>query len=406
MATVKKRTWTSATGTKGEGWQVRYTDQFGKDRSKSFDRKKEAEEFAATVTIQVKQGLHIPNSQSVTVREAAEVWLEAVKNGRNGRPPAEESTLGQYRSHIDNHIVPFLGGVRLTQLTTPQVAYFRDELLRNGRSRVMTRKILTSLKGMLNEAMTRGMIGANTALPVKIINSGREDSKVVIPSKAEVRALVSVLARWATGDFPAARNKAGLSRHKWFDLFIRTTIATGCRSSEIRGLPWAAFDAASGTVEIVQRADEKGDIGTPKSKAGYRTLYLPSELVRDLKAWQVLCPPGKLGLVFPNASGRVESLANIVNRWWGPLQREAGVVEVDPATGKKTARYGGMHVLRHFRASILIEAGADIKEVQKAMGHSSAHVTLDVYGHLFEDDDAIRRRKAMAEAANRAVFGD
>ncbi len=68
-------------------------------------------------------------------------------------------------------------------------------------------------------------------------------------------------------------------------------------------------------------------------------------------------------------------------------------------------RYGGFHILRHFRASILIEQGADVKEVQHAMGHSSANMTLDVYGHLFEDDAAVSRRKAMAEAANRAVFG-
>lgn len=412
MASVKKVEWISPkTGKKGAAWQVRYTDQFGKDRAKNFKRKKEADDFASSVTVAVKQGIHVPNSQSVSVAEAGEIWIAAVEVGRDGRPPAETSTLDQYRSHLTYHIVPLIGGVRLPQLTTPTVVEFRDELLRSGRSRAMTKKVLTSLKGILSEAQTRGLVGANVALPVKIVSSGREDDEVVIPSKDEIRALVAKAREWAAGNYPPARNKAGIVRHRWFTLFLLTKIAAGLRASEIRGLPWSGFSHNAGTIEVFQRADEKGKIGLPKSKAGYRTIYLPADLVRDLREWRLACPRGPMDLIFPNGTGGVESLANIVNRWWYPLQLAAKVTVLDreasEGEGKPIFRpkYGGLHVLRHFRASVLIEQGADVKEVQRAMGHSSAQVTLDIYGHLFEDDAAVARRQRLAEATNDAVFG-
>jgi integrase len=51
----------------------------------------------------------------------------------------------------------------------------------------------------------------------------------------------------------------------------------------------------------------------------------------------------------------------------------------------------GFHQLRHFYASVLIRAGESVKVVQKRLGHTSAQMTLDVYGHLWpEDDDQTR----------------
>ena len=55
------------------------------------------------------------------------------------------------------------------------------------------------------------------------------------------------------------------------------------------------------------------------------------------------------------------------------------------------------HALRHFHASMLIADGANPKEVQVEMGHNSIQVTYDLYGHLFKDEDADRRRKERSE---------
>jgi integrase len=80
---------------------------------------------------------------------------------------------------------------------------------------------------------------------------------------------------------------------------------------------------------------------------------MPPLVVNTLREWKLACPKGDLGLVFPNGRGKVESLANIINRGLIPAQIAAGVSE-----GGK-AKYTGMHALRHFYASWCINRLAD-----------------------------------------------
>jgi integrase len=85
--------------------------------------------------------------------------------------------------------------------------------------------------------------------------------------------------------------------------------------------------------------------------------------------------------VFPTGAGKVESLANIYNRGFAPLQVRAGVVDQD---GRPKC---GLHALRHFFASWLIDQGFGPKRIQSLMGHSGIQITFDTYGHLFPAED-------------------
>ena len=118
---VRRRTWTNADGSRGEAWICNYTDAGGKRRLRTFDRKKEAEAFAGAVGVDVRRGIHVPDSQSVTVAEAARLWLEGAAN-------LERTTLVQYETHVNLHIVPLIGAVKLSQLTVPMVRGFEDKL--------------------------------------------------------------------------------------------------------------------------------------------------------------------------------------------------------------------------------------------------------------------------------------
>jgi integrase len=101
-----------------------------------------------------------------------------------------------------------------------------------------------------------------------------------------------------------------------------------------------------------------GSIGKPKSKTSNRDIPLTPMVINTLREWQAACPPGALGLVFPNGRGNVESHTNIAHRFWGPIQIANGMA-VD--TGRKNkdgqsalkARYG-LHTLRHAAASLFI----------------------------------------------------
>ncbi len=392
MASVRKRSWKSG-GEVKTAWIADYFDQGGKRHLKTFATKKAATSWLDTTRHEVKQGMHTPESTSITVAEAAALWIR-----RGELEKLERSTLNKYRNHVDLHILPFLGATKLARLTAPAVEQFKDDLL--GRlSLAMAKKVLGSLKGILAELVRRGMVAQNAASTVRIRARGRDDRKLAVgkdyPTKAEISAILAAAAG------------------RWRPLLL-TTVFTGMRSSELRGLPWDAVDFEGETIHVRQRADEWGTIGSPKSEAGHRTIPMAPPVLNALREWKLACPrvgasestPGRLWLVFPNGAGKPQRHSNIINRGFDPIQVKAGVTVPSPtATGDESrpllsAKYG-MHALRHFFASWAIERGFSPKRVQALLGHASIQMTFDVYGHLFPnlDDDRAKFAAGAAELA-------
>jgi hypothetical protein len=116
---VRKRAWTNSTGEAKEAWVVDYVDQAGKRRLKTFTRKKDAVAFRSQAHVEVRAGVHTPDSTSITISKASSLWIETCE-GRE----LERSTINSYRQHIKFHILPFLGKVKLSQLTAPLIREF------------------------------------------------------------------------------------------------------------------------------------------------------------------------------------------------------------------------------------------------------------------------------------------
>jgi integrase len=106
---VRKRKWRNSDGSQGEAWVVNYTDAGRKRRLKSFDRKREAESFEAAVGVDVRGGIHVPDSQSITVAEAGRLWITSCEAA-----DLERSTLDAYRQRVTLHIIPLIGAVKLS----------------------------------------------------------------------------------------------------------------------------------------------------------------------------------------------------------------------------------------------------------------------------------------------------
>lgn len=374
MAKVKQREWTTKAGKTKTAWIADYFDAEGKRRLKTFATKKAADAWLVTARGEIARGTHTPASTSITVAIAGEDWI-----AQGETDGLERSTIEQYRQHLDYHIKPFIGAVRLAELTPAGVQDFRYTLIREGRSRVMAKKAVGSLGAILATAMAAGRVGRNVVRDQE--RQGRRQNRldkrhtkrlevgVDIPTKEEIRAILA-----------AAQGR--------LRPFVVTAIFTGLRASELRGLRWAdvALDGAELTVR--QRADRWGTIGSPKSDAGKRAVPLAPMVVNALREWQLACPKGEAGLVFPNSRGRPEQLTAIHYRGLGPLQRAAGITDTDKP------KYG-MHSLRHAAASLFIEQGFTPKRVQALMGHSTIQMTFDTYGHLFPapaDDQAAMRQ--------------
>ena len=120
---VRKRQWTTAKGEIKEAWIVTYTDRRGV-RVQDVERKKDAEAHQATRSGRREQGYPRRAQPFPTVAQAADTWLKEVK-ARN----AERSTIENYGRHINLHIVPYIGPIKLAALTPDRVVAFRDELL-------------------------------------------------------------------------------------------------------------------------------------------------------------------------------------------------------------------------------------------------------------------------------------
>jgi integrase len=408
---VRKRSWKSLAGGNKEAWVVDYADGRGIRRLKTFTRKKDADAFAATSKVEVRDGVHIADSASVTVAAAGKLWLAARE--RAGR---ERATILQYRQHLDIHIVPFVGDTRLSALSVPGLRAFEERLTDEGRSPAMVRKILVSLGSLLADAQERGLVARNVVRDMRGRRS-TADGRATRRAKGKLRAGV---------DIPAPHEvKAivGALQGRWRPVLL-TAIFTGLRASELRGLLWSAVDLEKRMLRVHQRADRFDKIGRPKSEAGEREVPLPPIVVNTLREWKLTCPKrdsGKrdaagdpvmiLDLVFPNGKGRVESLANMINRGLMPAQLRSGVLGKSKV-GKNgeaiaVARYTGMHALRHFYASWCINSKSDgglelpPKVVQERLGHSTIAMTMDTYGHLFPRGDD----SELLAAAERSLLG-
>lgn len=395
MASIRKRTWT----TKGElktAWFVDYRDQHGNRQRKQFARKKNADAFALTTQLEIRDGSHVAESNSITVTEAGKDWIRTAEHGTVDREPLERSTCEQYQQHLDLHIVPFIGRIKLSKLNVPVIRDFADKLRSNGRSAVMVKYVLRSLGSLLSDAGERGNIIRNPVHELRRKRrkrsspDGRGNNLKVgidIPTPDEIKAILQTV----TG-----KNRA----------LLLTAIFTGLRASELRGLPWKhGVDLKRGEIHVIQRADQFNEIGKPKTKAAERTIPLPAPVVSVLREWKLACPKGELDLVFPNEHGEVEYLVHIVQKIFWPAQLAAGVVtKTVDAHGNATIvpKYSGLHALRHFNASWCINRKADgglelpMKVVQHRLGHSSISVTADTYSHLFPRADDNKELTAAA----------
>lgn len=386
---VRKRTWTTPKGEEKSAWVVDYVDTAGKRRLKTFPpgKKKEAAAFAATATVEVREGTHVADSASVTVDKAGSLWIASGESAG-----LERSTVNQRKSHLEHHIVPLIGQVLLSKLNVPAVRDFEDRMRNEGRSPAMVKKVLTSLGSILADAGERGLATRNPVRDIKGSRKGRDGRQekrqkgklqigVDIPTREEIKALVAALdGQWKT--------------------LLVTAIFTGMRSSELRGLRWQDVNFKRGEISVNQRADQFKEIGPTKSEAGVRTIPVPPVVISALKEHKLKQAPG-MTLVFANPDGEPRSHTNIVNKGLKPAMIRAGVTV---AAGEEVAaKYTGLHALRHFYASWLINRkedgglGLPVKMVQERMGHASIVMTMDTYGHLFpRSDDGTE----LAQAAN------
>jgi integrase len=210
---VKKRTWKTSKGEQREAWIVRYADAQGHRHIATFERKKDADEYHATVRVDVRKGTHVAPSKSATVAEAGKLWLAACDGAG-----LERTSVNSYRQHFELHMLPYLGALRLSAITVATIREWQDKLRKGtspageteapARSPDMVRRVTRSFGTLLADAQERGLVGQNVVRSLMANRRGKDRKAerrakgklrigVDIPAPDEIRAMLgAATGRW------------------------------------------------------------------------------------------------------------------------------------------------------------------------------------------------------------------
>ncbi len=393
MSDIRKRD-----GNKGVTYQVRYPSAGTKTgyAYKTFRTMKEARAFLESG--EVRKGRLAHRSPEIqTVEQAAALWLGLCeKEGLNGREPVTRYTMQNYQYRAD-HILRYPWPKPLRDLTPPDVVEFRSWLLSSGVSRYMTGKVLTTLHSVFKEMTIRGIMTSNVAQGISIRADSRYDEPVTIPTKQDIAALLG-----AADDLASSSNIHMARTWRKYRPILYLAVDSGMRPQEYLAVSWSDFDDYGVHVRRAIEGDRKA-ISVPKTPAGRRYIDLSSktiDLIRDYVDRYAI--PNPHDLIFSTANGGWINRSDWQRRGFSTACKQAGLIVTEVSDGKQVVRAKYRpYDLRHFFASVLIEKETNLKRIQSLMGHKNIETTLNVYGHLL-DDDSQKERKSTGLIAGLA----
>ena len=323
-----------------------------------------------------------PELARVTVQVWADKWLV-------GKVDLKPSTWARYDGIIRQHVGPKWGGVELAKVSHSDVQAWVAEMSAAGLSPASVRKTYRVLSMVLASAVKDGRLNRNPADGVSLPRVTKAERRYL--THEEVAALADACA--ASQSHYARRGEREGSR-----LLVLFLAYTGLRFGEVAALRVKRLDFLRRRATVAESVTVVEGIGmvwgTPKGHEA-REVPIPRFLLDELAAHVAGKAPDDL--VFPGVrSGGPMRSAVFRRGGFDDAAKAIGIPDLHP------------HELRHTAASLAIASGADVKVVQQMLGHSSAAMTLDVYGHLFGDrldvvaDALDAARTAALERANDA----
>ena len=190
--------------------------------------------------------------------------------------------------------------------------------------------------------------------------------------------------------------------------FFNLSVFSGLRPAEILALTWNDVDFESGKINVnkaLSYTAEKGAfLKSPKTRAGIRHVYVPKEVISLLKALlreeeSVNGDPKNLSdcFIFHGKNGKPMNVSTPAHKLKKIIRLYNSTVESDAEKLPDIRLYD----LRHTYATLLISNGHNIEAVARAMGHSDVAVTLNIYGHAFEDD--LQKMASISSLLKQAV---
>lgn len=354
MASIDKRS---------NGYRVRYRDPLGKQRSRSFTRRADADRFARETEVEKDRGAWLdPRSADIPLATWAETFLNLC---RRLSPTTQET----YRRDLEQYVLPRFGSYRLGRVPAEEIELWLNDELAAGISPSSVHRHYRTLRRMLQVAVEKEKILKNPC--------DRVD-----PPRVENREMV----------FLDWDQSVRLAEHhpERYRPMIYLAVDSGMRWGELIGLRRSRVELRTRKVRVTEQLVrlETGEFvrRQPKTVAGVRSITVSegvAELLDEHLERLAITKPDDL--VFPNQAGNPLAASSFLTHYFKKAREAAEV----------SCRF---HDLRHTSVALAIFAGAHPKAIQARMGHASINITLDRYGHLFPELD-----QAIAEAFGREL---
>lgn len=328
--------------------------------------KKEAQQNLRKAMSEYEETGSIFEPKETSVADYLNFWLEEYVSLN-----LSKNTYDNYEGVIRVHLIPALGNLKMSAIAPETLQKYINNKHRDG----YARQTLSIHHSILTNAFKQAVH------PYKMLRENPMQY-VVIPRKKREQTTKDDLKILSLEEIQKVIDFVGRVNSFYIPLMIG--FHTGMRRGEVCALKWDKVDLINGTIEVDKSMSHKDDennwvLGPPKNNASFRKFFMGATLTNILKEHQLQQKKNKIrygshytdnDLVCTKENGEFVTPYSI--KWsCSNIKNKTGVDM-------------GFHSLRHTHATLLLERGAPIKDIQAKLGHARASITIDTYSHLTE----------------------
>ena len=297
-------------------------------------------------------------------QELADLWLDTYQL------TVKPQTFVATKQMLYNHLIPVFGSLRLAKLSVSYIQSFINDLS----TQIVHYAVVHSInRRVLQYGVSLQLLPFNPARDIILPKQPkRENTAIKFIASDDLKALLLHM------------EKLAFKKYSYYLDYVLYSVllATGCRFGEVVALEWSDIDLENGTISISKNYNRFLKlIGTPKSKAGVRTISIDKKTVNMLRLYknrqrQLYLQSGARAssVVFATPTREYQNLATRQEA----LDRRCAEISIPRFT---------FHAFRHTHASLLLNAGISYKELQYRLGHATLAMNMDIYSHLSADKE-------------------
>ena len=297
-------------------------------------------------------------------QELADLWLDSYQL------TVKPQTFLDTKRMLYNHLIPVFGTLKLTKLSVSYIQSFINDL--------STQLVHYAVVHSIN----RRVLQYGVSLQLLPFNPARD---IILPKQPKrENAAIKFIASDDLKALLVHMEKLAFKKYSYYLDYVLYSVllATGCRFGEVVALEWSDIDLENGTISISKNYNRFLKlIGTPKSKAGVRTISIDKKTVNMLRLYK-----NRQRQLYLESEARVSSVVFAT-----PTREYQNLATRQEALDRRCAEISiprfTFHAFRHTHASLLLNAGISYKELQYRLGHATLAMTMDIYSHLSTDKE-------------------